>query len=238
MRIKKTSSFPVFHPVTENLIGYKPRELVHVDGDWHRGVQAHIVRPNTRGTFDILVQRRSNIVDIGAYKYDQSLATQMIDRDNLTISASLRRGLEDELGIVDYTATELPLTLRIVKTYEEHAGTLNRELISLYIVQVPDDKKILRKSPKIKELVWMEWYDFIRFFNTNPEQFTKTSQFYCSDELLLPYIESASLSVIYHNPLPAPPSDAILQVNRWMQPRQTFRGNLSTILTKSGELKL
>lgn len=77
--------FPVFDPVTEVCSGFKLRTKVHKEGDWHRGLQVHIVRihPKNIHTFQILVQKRSKKVDINAGKLDQSLATQMIDRDNI-----------------------------------------------------------------------------------------------------------------------------------------------------------
>ncbi|GGN08361.1 hypothetical protein [Streptomyces fuscichromogenes] len=75
--------FPVFDPVTAECTGHKERDRVHAEGDWHRGVHANVVRPNSLGTFDILVQRRSGHVDLAGGQYDQSLATQMTDQDGL-----------------------------------------------------------------------------------------------------------------------------------------------------------
>lgn len=229
--------FPVFDPVTEEFLCHKPRELVHTEGDWHRGVQANIIRPNDKGTFDVLLQERSGVVDIGRHKYDQSLATQMLAADVLDRDSALDRGLLCELGVTDYSAHRLPLSLRIVKTYPEHPGTLNRELIDLYIVRVPKEQ-ITAITPKVKRLKWMEWSELLAFFSAHPHRFTKTGQFYFSDETLLPLIETSSYAFLYGAPQQTHTTPAILRVDRWPKQPRTYRGELGKILAESGEVSI
>lgn len=228
--------FPVFDPITEEFLYYKPRRLVHTEGDWHRGVQANIIRPNWQGTFDILVQERSGVVDIGTSKFDQSLATQMLQEDGCNEDVALRRGLWAELGIEKFQARKIPANLRIVKTYKEHPGTLNRELINLYIVTVKAGEDILTTSPKIANLHWMEWREFLEFFRRNPRRFTKTGQFYFSDEQLLPLIETESYAMIKGERAPASHAPSIVHSNRFQAPSRTFSGPITEGLRQSGEL--
>jgi len=169
---------PVFDPASEAFLGYRSRADIHRDGDWHRGVQAFVVRPNAYGTFDTLVQMRSGAVDIGRYKYDQSLATQMTIEDGLEESATLERGLREELGVTAYRSIHVPVTLRIVKTYEDDIGILNRELISLHIVSTPQQPSVPSACGKIQHFEWIEWNEFLAFFDMQPQAFTKTGQFY------------------------------------------------------------
>jgi len=169
---------PVFDPLSEAFLDYKPREEIHRDGDWHRGVQAFVVRPNAFGTFDTIVQVRSGAVDIGRHKYDQSLATQMTIGDGLDESVTLERGLREELNITEYRSIHVPVTLRIVKTYEDDVGILNRELISLHIVATSQSPSVPSHCGKISCFEWMEWNEFLSFFDRQPDAFTKTGQFY------------------------------------------------------------
>ncbi len=227
--------FPVYNPVTEEIMGHKSRDLVHTDGDWHRGIQANIVRSNQQQTFDILLQERSGIVDIGRCKLDQSLATQMLDGDHGNENEAIRRGLLTELGITACRATRLPLNLRIVKTYKEQPEVLNRELVSLYLVSVDDESQIMAVSPKIAGLRWMEWHRFLGLIHNKPDTFTKTGQFYFSDEVLLPFIEEATYAFLGHKELPPAPSSAILHIDRYEAGERTLRGNVDDIIMQSGE---
>lgn len=236
MASKTKDIFPVFDPITEEFLYHKKRTLVHVDGDWHKGIQANIIRPNRQGTFDILLQKRSAVVDISPHKYDQSLATQMLDLDNKDESIALQRGLHSELNIERYDARRLDATLRIVKTYQNQPQLLNRELISLWIVQVEADKDIIPASPKIGLLEWVEWHDCLKMLNNSPDSFTKTGKFYFTDATFAPYIEQASYALLRKETVPDPPATAILHIDKWKTGQITYRGNLESILVESGEV--
>lgn len=225
--------FPIFNPITEACIGHKPRHVVHVEGDWHRGVQANVVRLNSRGSFDILLQQRSGLVDIGGHKYDQSLATQMIASDLLDERAALRRGLQTELQISSYESTRVPARMRIIKTYAEQPDALNRELITLYIVRVPVTADIAGANPKITRLFWLDWDDFTTFFRKYRTQFTKTAQFYFSEPYLWDYIKTASLGLLkYGDSFALPPIEPpFLHINRHNRAPITYRGDIQKILS-------
>jgi len=44
--------FPIFHSISKKFLFHKERGLVHKHGDWHKGVQANIIRNNNKGSFD------------------------------------------------------------------------------------------------------------------------------------------------------------------------------------------
>lgn len=230
--LKSADIFPVFDPITEDFLFYKPRDLVHTEGDWHRGVQANIIRKNDIGTFDILLQERSNLVDIAAHAFDQSLATQMIDKDNLDEDLALARGLRGELNIVDYSALKLDKKLRIVKTYEKQPTMHNRELISLYAVLVDKKLEIQAVSPKVERVFWMEWSDFLRFFQSKKLDFTKTAQFYFSNPTLLHGITAISYELLRETS-----EESIIHIDRVGAETRTYEGDVAKCLRESGELK-
>lgn len=183
-RVYQNQVFPIFDPVQEDFLGYEDRHKVHTTGTWHKGIQAHVVRPNDKGTFDVLVQLRSEDVDIGKLKYDQSLATQMLREDNLSEICALRRGLLTELGISRFTHVRFDAHLRIIKTYEEDADMLNRELLALFLVNVKEGAQIAALSSKTEQLLWVDWSSLLSFFEANRSQFTKTAQLYLGNPAL------------------------------------------------------
>ncbi len=241
MKESQQDLFPIFDPVNEDYLQYsKHRALVHRDGDWHRGIQANVVRPNEQGSFDILLQKRSGIVDISGGKYDQSLATQMLDADALAPANALRRGLATELGVTKYKSLKLFDRLKIIKTYKEQPNVLNRELLSLYLVKAEDESQIKVNSPKIADLAWVPWSSFLHFFAEMPNGFTKTSQFYFSDEFLSPELEVASNKFIYNGGSYelAESDQVIVHINRHSESPQTLYGsvnNVRSMLEEVGE---
>ena len=187
--------FPIFNPITENLIKYKLRSEVHNQGDWHKAIQAHIIRinPKNEDKFQILVQIRSRTVDINKEKIDQSLATQMLDIDQLNENITLKRGMKTELGVTNYQSIKLNIgNLRVIKTYREYPKKYNREIAVLYLIVLKDEKQITKASKKVKEIFWMNWEDFIKLEKENADNFTKTTQFYLINDIILSHIENLS----------------------------------------------
>ncbi|MFD9904129.1 hypothetical protein [Streptomyces sp. NPDC059063] len=229
--------FPVFDPVTGEAVGRKARHLVHTEGDWHRGVHANIVRPNALGTFDILIQQRAGGVDLAGGKWDQSLATQMTEQDGLDEEKTLRRGLLCELDVTPVRLERLARELRIVKTYEEHPGALNRELITLFGVVADREGDGLRPvSPKVARIEWLEWSDFLRRFRERPDAFTKTSAFYFSDPVLLHEMTLMSYRLTRPDALLHGDTDGgILHIDRAGASPRTYRGSLDDCLARAGE---
>lgn len=236
--IMTAQSFPTFDPISETLLFYKDRQAVHTDGDWHKGVQANIIRKCDNREFEILVQQRTNNVDIGLGKLDQSLASQMIREDDLSEASTLARGLVSELSITDYNAVKISPKIRIVKTYVEHPDTINRELLSLFLVTIHDSVKIHPDAHKIERITWMKWSDMIKAINAEPSCFSKTAQFYFLCHPFAYYIEQMSrkmLSLDYD--MTVKPISDIVHVDRVNARPITLFGDIETNLRQVGELK-
>ena len=175
--------FPVIDPLTSKTIGYKPRHQVHTDGDWHMGIQVNIIRLKRIGEPEILIQERSDLVDISLGKLDQSLATQMLIADNGDKLKALSRGLKEELEMtLDQDVKEIVEigetgSFRISKTYPENPDVYNREINSLFLI-FTNRNTISPQSPRVKKTYWMSLDDFRDLIHVNPNRFTKTARFY------------------------------------------------------------
>jgi isopentenyldiphosphate isomerase len=187
---------PVFNPQSGKFLFHEKRHLVHTQGHWHKGIQANVIREEGN-SFEILMQVRSDTVDIGKKKFDQSLATQMTIEDILSEENALHRGLQEELGISSYKKrVKMQGNIRIIKTYEDDWSKFNCEMLSLYILEVAPDALIKAHSPKIQSLEWVAWKDFLKRIDTNPTLFTKTAQFYFRTKEIRKEIELLSMQLI------------------------------------------
>lgn len=187
---------PIFDPISEKQIGRKKRNTIHKKGLWHKGIQVNIVRKNQLGTFDVLVQKRSNKVDISKNKYDQSVAIQMISLDHLDEKLSLKRGLYEELGIRKYDYRKMPLNIRIIKTYAD-SGHINKEMIVLYTVMLPRRSNVRIRSEKLVELVWFEWNSLLELVRENQDSITKTAQLYFLNKEIKEVIYNETMKCLY-----------------------------------------
>lgn len=227
--------FPILDPIDESFLYFKARDEAHIDGDWHRGVQAHLVRIRDDNDFEMLIQERSDKVDIGLHKLDQSVATQMIDEDELSEDAALARGLLQELRVHTYTATKISPSIRIIKTYDEHPDALNREIISLYLVKTHDEIHIEGQS-KITRAYWVKWSELIDLVNAKPETFTKTAQFYLSCPEMMRHIESESRKFLGLTYTPTEQVPSMVHVNKQGQAPKTYFGDIGFILKQLDEI--
>ncbi len=196
---------PVVDPAIGHLIAYKDREVVHQEGDFHLGVQAYIVREGENGKIEVLMQKRSEAVDISKGRHDQSLATQLLAKDNGNLKAALKRGLMEELDIreneIEIASVGEPAELRIYKKYEEDPKLYNREYIYLYFVKV-SHRNIRSSNPKVAGVEWMEWKDFVAKIKKTPGSFAKTARFYVMNPTVLEETEKALIKFIKGEPVP------------------------------------
>lgn len=191
-----TQLFPVVDFITRRQIGVKPRSVVHSTGLWHEGVQAFILRVDKGGKVETLVQRRSVITDLSAEKLDQSLATQALVEDNGDLERTFKRGLLEEYGIsedeVRYVRIGAEGWLRVSKKYRGDPAVFNREFISLFLVQLTDESRIVTPAtPKIQDVYWQDWSEFVRSVQAHPRDYTKTSRYYILNRPLLRSIRRA-----------------------------------------------
>lgn len=168
------------------------RNFVHKNGLWHYCVLTNLIKIDSKGKLKILVQKRSDHVDIAVGKYDQSVATQMLYSEKNNLS-TLFRGLKIELGLKKSEIQHkefLPFSnFFISKEYSEHTGILNREKISLFIVKLKKDRKISINCPKVASIRWMFWDEFVRDVRKNPNNYTKTVRFFIMNNFLRKKLE-------------------------------------------------
>lgn len=162
-----------FYIYDENLvkIGVKARNLVHTDGDWHKGIQLNIICGD-----EILLQIRSDSVDIAKNLIDQSLATQLLVQDEEDEYKALVRGLQDELGVTPGLdeIKKIASDRKIIKTYEYDRSLYNREFVTLFEWRLKEKRDFKPNSTKVKHLLWMHMDEIKRIAQGNPSLLTKT----------------------------------------------------------------
>lgn len=170
--MQQTSEGQAFYIYTETgeRLGIKDRGLVHRHGDWHRGVQLNLYNNG-----DLLLQRRSGVVDIAKGLLNQSLATQLVVEDHESDVIALRRGLLSELGIniATLAVTHVAGPVKITKRYEYDPGLLNREFVTLYQAELPH-RDVSSGNIKVAELFWMPVNKVKSLAHQDKTQFTKT----------------------------------------------------------------
>ncbi len=176
-----------------------PRDVVHRKGWWHYGIQANLVRLNDRGEIQILVQRRSDIVDISKLKNDQSLATQTLYTDN-SPESTFERGLKEELGIeineIDFFKFLPNASFFIIKRYKENDKLINKEKLSLFVATFKSPRNIHPNSHKVNSLEWVDWNMFVEKVHSSPDEYTKTIRFYIKNKLLRGMLEEQTLDFV------------------------------------------
>jgi len=162
-----------FYIYDENLIkiGVKARRLVHTDGDWHKGIQLNIIWRD-----EILLQMRSDCVDIAKNLMDQSLATQLLIEDEEDEYKALTRGLKEELGVTP-DLDEIKMLVsnqKIIKIYEYDSTLYNREFVTLFEWRLKEKRIFKPNSTKVKQLIWMQLDEVKRIAQCEPSLLTKT----------------------------------------------------------------
>lgn len=170
--MKQTDNNQLFYIYNNkgNKIGIKDRYSVHQNGDWHRGVQLNLICGDL-----LLMQQRSNEVDIAKGLFDQTLATQLIVEDNENDFKALSRGLREEIGIDINTLSVKHIAgpRKIIKRYEYDEALYNREFVSLYQAYFPiQDLKPV--NPKVRNLFWKPIGEVKKDAINNPKKYTKT----------------------------------------------------------------
>lgn len=152
-------------------IGVKERKFVHLHGDWHKGIQLNIICND-----EILLQRRSEEVDIGKNLIDQSLATQLIVDDEEDEIKALIRGLREELGITPdlEKIRRVVSNKKITKRYEYDSSLYNREFVALFEWHLNEKKDFYPNSNKVRDVFWMKIEEVKKAAEENPWGFTKT----------------------------------------------------------------
>lgn len=175
-------TFRVYDPVSLREVGQKLRVNVHSEGDWHLALTAFIFRENKDLEIEVLVQERSQYVDIAQKHFDQSLATQLVIDDNSSVDHALTRGLFEELGIsksdvISKFQWNNIGDIFISKQYLDNPELWNREIVVNYCVQI-DPKVVIENNFKVKGTEWLPWSEFCDLVRMQPNNFTKSVRMY------------------------------------------------------------
>ena len=146
-------------------VGLEEREQIHRQGLWHRNVQVNILNKGC-----LLMQQRSDHVDIAKYKLDQSMATHLLVGE--TGEDAVKRGLYEELGIKNLEFYKVAGPFKIIKKYKYDKSLYNREFVSLYCARYNKIPKT--NCAKVQKLFWMNIDKVIKDVNANPDNYTKT----------------------------------------------------------------
>lgn len=175
--------FYTIDPVTLLPMSTKDRIDVHEDGDWHMAVTAFIFRVNLAGKIEVLIQERSEYVDIAQKHFDQSLATQLLLEDENDTEMALFRGLKEELDLHNDDIHQIQLwntpgSVYISKQYKYNPELWNREIVSNYLIQIKYDAK-MSGNFKVLGLEWLPWEEVCNLVRVRPNKFTKSVRLYC-----------------------------------------------------------
>ena len=136
----------------------KERSLVHADGDLHGTSHVWIVKKNEKGSYDLLLQKRSENKDAFPGCYDISSAGHLpAGQDYLT---SALRELEEELGIKAEPEQLHFMGLHEGKCEEIFYGKpfKNHEISHVYLFSEPINIKELKlQEEEVQEVCWMDF---------------------------------------------------------------------------------
>ena len=136
----------------------KERSLVHADGDMHGTSHVWIVKKNGKGSYDLLLQKRSENKDAFPGCYDISSAGHLpAGQDYLT---SALRELEEELGIKAEPEQLYFMGLHEGKCEEIFYGKpfKNHEISHVYLYSEPINIEELKlQEEEVQEVCWMDF---------------------------------------------------------------------------------
>lgn len=170
--MQPTNNNQLFYVYTNDgqRIGVKDRYSIHRDGDWHRGVQLNLVCED-----QLLMQQRSDLVDIAKGLFDQSLATQLVVEDEENDLIALSRGLREELSlnIESLCLEHIAGPKKVIKRYKYDTSLYNREFVSLYQASLPL-QDLTPTHSKVQALFWKPIKEVKIEASNYPHKFTQT----------------------------------------------------------------
>ena len=136
----------------------KERSLVHADGDIHGTSHVWIVRKNEKGSYDLLLQKRSENKDAFPGCYDISSAGHLPAGQDY-LSSALRE-LEEELGI-----KAKPEQLHFMGLHEGCCEETfygkpfkNHEISHVYLYQEPVNiEDLTLQKEEVQEVCWLDF---------------------------------------------------------------------------------
>lgn len=146
----------------------RERSLVHLYGDRHRTAHVWIVRPNDRGSFDVLLQKRSVTKDSYPGCYDISSAGHI--PAGCGYEESALRELKEELGLDASPQDLLPIGFLETEDHREFHGKPfhNRECSAVYLYEKPIDLSCLTlRQAEVESVLWMDYSACLEKINNN-----------------------------------------------------------------------
>lgn len=143
--------------------GLAPRQEVHRQGLWHRCADVWVFR----GDGSLLLQRRAADKDLFPDCWDYSVGEHLKATESYLNGA--RRGLREELGIVD-CELEIVGDLRRVCTHVPERSIDDRELSQSF--SVVHDGPVHPDQAEVAELRWMAPAAVARWMALEPAAFT------------------------------------------------------------------
>lgn len=163
----------------------KERTLAHAEGTFHMTAHIWIVRPNGKGSFDVLLQKRSRNKDSDPGCYDISSAGHIPAGSKLEESAL--RELEEELG-VKAKLEDLEFAFwHEVDMKEEFYGEpfLNHEMSGVFYYKKPIKiNELCLQEEEVESVLWMDYEECLSHvlakdpnFCVNKEEFIRLKNY-------------------------------------------------------------
>jgi isopentenyl-diphosphate delta-isomerase type 1 len=154
--------------VHDQVIGQKPRKLVHRDGDRHRAVNVFIFRDNRK---QVLLQKRAANKDVCPCCWDLSCAEHLQPGEAYDVAA--RRGMSEELSI-DKQDASIQL-VKIAGPYQHETripekNIWDREMHFLYCCDY--EGPITMDETEVAEIQWVDVEQLEDMISQHPEDFT------------------------------------------------------------------
>lgn len=137
----------------------RERSLVHLYGNRHRTAHVWITRPNDKGSFDVLLQKRAKTKESYPGCYDISSAGH-IPAGCDYIESALRE-LEEELGIIAAPEDLRLIGYREVDAHMEFHGKPfhDNEYSAVYLYEKPISiSNLTLQSSEIESVLWMDYH--------------------------------------------------------------------------------
>lgn len=146
----------------------RERSLIHRYGNRHRTARIWITRPNSNGSYDILLQKRSENKDSYPGCYDASSAGHI--PAGCGYEESALRELKEELGITAAPEELCPIGFHEINTHMEFHGKPfhDNEYSAIYLYSNPVHLPSLTlQQSEIESVLWMDYHTCLKGIKDN-----------------------------------------------------------------------
>ena len=144
--------------------GLCDRKQAHSEGILHLTIQCWIINSKN----EVLLQKRSLAKDQCPGQWDVSFGGHCTKTDDKNVMlANLVREAEEELGL-QISADKVVKLGEIRYTFQEGK---NKELMGVFLFQVPDDQKFTFKDGEVSEIKWVNIEELKQNVLFHPEEY-------------------------------------------------------------------